>query len=123
VPLGVADTNDLGDALVATGFAYDLARYANFDNFARVSAATRGVRRCGAAALDLAFVAAGRYDGFWELGLKAHDVAAGALLVREAGGTVGDFAGGDDWLHGGNIVASCPALFDPLRARLDSPKP
>jgi myo-inositol-1(or 4)-monophosphatase len=119
IPLRVADTAALADALVATGFAYETARWPNYDNFVRVSEAVRGVRRCGAAALDLAFVAAGRYDGFWELGLKPHDVAAGALLVEEAGGKLGDFGGGNAWLEGGNIVAACPGVFDPLRARLD----
>jgi myo-inositol-1(or 4)-monophosphatase len=117
--LKVAHASDLADAVVGTGFAYDRARWHNYDNFARVSEAVRAVRRCGAAALDLAFVAAGRYDGFWELGLKPHDVAAGALLVEEAGGRVGDFAGGADWLEGGNIVAACPDLFEPLCTLLD----
>ena len=66
------------------------------------------MRRFGAAALDLAYVACGRFDGFWETKLKAWDVAAGILLVREAGGTVTDFAGGDDMLHGGTICAGNP---------------
>ena len=116
VMLKVSNTPRLDEALVATGFAYERERWPNEERFSRASEATRGVRRCGAAALDLAYVAAGRYDGFWELGLKAHDVAAGALLVREAGGLVGGFDDGDDWLMGGKIVAAPPALFEPLRA-------
>lgn len=116
LPLRVAETVTLNDALVATGFAYDRARWPNERRFARVSEVACGVRRCGAAALDLAYVAAGRYDAFWELGLRAHDVAAGALLVMEAGGCVSDLSGGDDWLEGGTIVAATPGLHDPLRA-------
>lgn len=114
-PLSVADTARLDDALVATGFAYERERWPNDQRFVRASEVTRGVRRCGAAALDLAYVAAGRYDGFWELGLRPHDVAAGALLVEEAGGRVGDFSGGNDWLTSGHIVAAPPLLFEPLR--------
>jgi myo-inositol-1(or 4)-monophosphatase len=70
-----------------------------------------GVRRPGAAALDLAYVASGRYDGFWEIGLSPWDMAAGALLVREAGGLVGDLAGGEKYLENGRIVASNGKLF------------
>ncbi len=114
--LKVSDTLSLEESLVSTGFAYERERWPNDERFVRASDVTRGVRRCGAAALDLAYVAAGRYDGFWELGLKAHDVAAGALLVQEAGGRVADFEGGGDWLFGGRIVAAPPQLFEPLRA-------
>jgi myo-inositol-1(or 4)-monophosphatase len=71
----------------------------------------RGIRRAGSAALDLAYVAAGRTDGFWEIGLQPWDIAAGSLLVREAGGFVGDFSGGDDFMRTGNIVASNPKCF------------
>ena len=71
----------------------------------------RGVRRMGSAALDLAYVAAGRTDGFWELGLSTWDIAAGVLLVREAGGFVGDWRGGDTFMKTGNIVAANPKLF------------
>lgn len=71
----------------------------------------RGVRRLGSAALDLAYVAAGRLDGFFEPGLQPWDIAAGTLLVREAGGFVGDFQGGDNFMSSGNIVAANPKLF------------
>ncbi len=124
IPLRVAAVSALDDAMVATGFPYDAARWPNDANFVRVQKAVRAVRRCGSAAIDLAFVAAGRYDGFWELGLKPHDVAAGSVLVEEAGGRIGDFAGGGNWLEGGNVLAAAPALFDPLRALLDpAPEP
>jgi len=78
----------------------------------------RDLRRMGSAALDLAYVAAGRFDGFWELHLAPHDVAAGALLVREAGGLVTDLDGGEDWLRGGHILAAGPALHPGLLRRL-----
>jgi myo-inositol-1(or 4)-monophosphatase len=72
-----------------------------------------GVRRPGSAALDLAYVAAGRTDGFWEIGLKAWDTAAGTLLIREAGGLVGTLDGGE-YKQGGNIVAGNPRVFNEL---------
>ena len=75
---------------------------------------TSGVRRAGSAALDLAYVAAGRLDGFWEFGLKPWDCAAGALLIREAGGLVADIEGGQDFLTSGNVVAGNARIFDEL---------
>ena len=72
---------------------------------------TAGVRRPGAASLDLAYVAAGRLDGFWEFGLSPWDMAAGALLISEAGGLVGDLAGDANYLVTGNIVAGTPKVF------------
>jgi myo-inositol-1(or 4)-monophosphatase len=119
--LATSATRTLDDALVATGFAYDRARHPNYENFVRVAERANGIRRCGAAALDLAFVAAGRYDAFWELGLRAWDVAAGALLIREAGGVVTDMQGGDAWLHGGHILAANAHLAGELRRSLDPP--
>ena len=74
----------------------------------------KAVRRLGSAALDLAYVAAGRVDGFWEPGLKPWDIAAGVLLIREAGGFVGDFAGGESFMKSGDIVAANPKLFKAL---------
>ncbi len=76
-----------------------------------------GLRRPGAAALDLAYVAAGRLDGFWEIGLKPWDTAAGSLLIREAGGLVGTLDGGD-YRQGGNIVAGGPKVFASLLAAI-----
>ena len=72
---------------------------------------TAGIRRPGAAALDLAYVAAGRLDGFWEIGLSIWDMAAGVLLIQEAGGLSGDFSGGHDYLKSGNLVAGNPKVF------------
>jgi myo-inositol-1(or 4)-monophosphatase len=118
--LAVSDCTRLADAILATGFPYRRNELApnNLENFAGLFLDVRDLRRVGSAALDLAYTAAGRYDGFWELYLSPHDVAAGALLVREAGGRVADVDGGEDWLRGGHIVAAGPALFETLRARL-----
>ena len=80
-----------------------------------------GIRRGGACALDLAYLAAGRLDGFWVMSLKSWDVAAGALLVREAGGRVGDFAGSADFLRGDEIIAATPGVFNALREAIASP--
>jgi myo-inositol-1(or 4)-monophosphatase len=110
----------LGDCVVATGFPYRRGELANdnLENFAAVFHHVRGLRRLGSAALDLAYTAAGRFDAYWELHLGAHDVAAGALLVREAGGVVTDLDGGGDWLHGGHVIAAGPAIHPVLRARV-----
>jgi len=73
-----------------------------------------GIRRPGSAALDLAYVAAGRYDGFWELQLAPWDIAAGCLLITEAGGLVGDLEGNDTYMESGNIIAGNPKIFGQL---------
>ena len=80
----------------------------------RRAAALAGLRRPGAASLDLAYVAAGRLDGFWEFGLSPWDMAAGSLLISEAGGLVSDLSGESDYLTTGNIVAGTPKVFPPL---------
>ncbi len=72
------------------------------------------IRRAGAASLDLAYVASGRLDAFWETGLKEWDIAAGVLLVQEAGGLISDFGGGNDFMKTGNIVAGNPKVFKAL---------
>jgi myo-inositol-1(or 4)-monophosphatase len=82
-----------------------------------------GVRRAGACALDLAHLAAGRLDGFFVTSLGPWDVAAGALLVVEAGGRVGDFAGSADWLRSQDVIAAAPGLFNPLRDALLAARP
>ena len=119
-PLRVSDTAELGDAILATGFPYRRGEleHDNLENFGRFFHGVRGLRRMGSAALDLAYTAAGRFDGFWELHLAPHDVAAGALLVREAGGEVTDARGGEDWLRGGSIVAAGPGLAAAIRERV-----
>jgi len=87
---------------------------ATLQDLARLMPVCAGVRRWGAAALDLAYVAAGRYDGFWERGLNAWDIAAGLLIVKEAGGFVGPVRTGRDILESGGIIAGNGELFDPL---------
>jgi myo-inositol-1(or 4)-monophosphatase len=106
----------MADAVLATGIPFGTRR--GKDEFAGVLRgvmdATAGVRRFGSAALDLAYVAAGRFDGFWETELSPWDVAAGVLLVREAGGFVTTIAGGTDMIYGGSILAANTALHAPL---------
>jgi len=115
-PLSVSGTTRLIDAVLGTGFAYRRNELPD-DNVRHVAdfvLQVRDLRRCGSAALDLAYVAAGRLDGFWEPHLNPWDVAAGALLVREAGGRVTDMRGGGDWLHGRSILAAPAALHDAM---------
>jgi len=122
--LAVSSEPELGRALVATGFAYDV-HHSNDDNlasFARVVKQARGIRRDGSAALDLCYVAAGRLDGYWELKLKPWDVAAGLLIVEEAGGRTSDFEGRPAPRSGEEIVASNGLVHEALRARLE-PQP
>jgi myo-inositol-1(or 4)-monophosphatase len=91
----VSGQQKLTNSLLSTGFPYDLrkSKINNLDNFNNFIYKVRGIRRCGAAAIDLAYVAAGRFDGFWELKLHPWDTAAALLLVQEAGGTITDFSG------------------------------
>jgi myo-inositol-1(or 4)-monophosphatase len=98
---------------VGTGFPFkELSRVELYLRQLRtMMQSTAGVRRAGAAALDLAYVAAGRLDAFWEMGLSAWDMAAGSLLIQEAGGLVGDFAGESNYLESGDIAAASPKLF------------
>ena len=104
------------EALIGTGFPFremgGLDQYIAM--FREVTTKTAGVRRAGAAALDLAYVAAGRLDGFWEIGLSPWDMAAGALLIQEAGGLVGDLEGESGYLESGSIVAGNPKIFAQL---------
>lgn len=110
----VADRKRLEDCLLGTGFAY---RHSDRHNevpakiFQSMIPITGDVRRAGAATLDLAYVACGRLDGFWEIGLNLWDIAAGVLLVKEAGGMVCDPQGGEDFLKTGNVVAANPVIM------------
>ena len=117
----VADRHRLEGALLGTGIPYSKNR--DLDHYLRVLQSlirdTAGVRRAGAASLDLAYVAAGRLDGFWEYGLEIWDIAAGTLLITEAGGIVGDFDGGHDHLRTGDTLAANPALLKKMLARID----
>lgn len=119
-PIHVSQTRELKDAILATGFPYRRSEVAhdNLANFGRFFHSIRGERRFGSAALDLCYVAAGRLDGYWELHLAPHDVAAGALIVREAGGVVTDADGGERWLREGHIVAANRDLHAAIRARV-----
>lgn len=105
--------NQLSETLIATGFPYyDYSKHQNYLNFmGYLMVKTRGLRRLGSAATDLAYVAAGRFDAFFEYGLNPWDVAAGIVLVKEAGGIVTDFEGGPQALHGAEIVASNPNIY------------
>ncbi|MDA0190955.1 MAG: inositol monophosphatase family protein [Proteobacteria bacterium] len=106
----------LEEALIGTGFPY--RAFEHIDSylgiFRELTQKTAGLRRPGAASLDLAYVACGRLDGFWEFGLSPWDMAAGALLISEAGGLVGDLAGEPNHLDSGNIVAGNPKVFAQL---------
>lgn len=116
----VTARSDLDSALLATGFAYDYrtSTRPNFEAFAAMYKSTIGLRRLGAAALDLCYVAAGRFDGYWELGLKPWDTAAGSLIVREAGGIVTNLKG-DPYDHlTPDIVASNGVLHEDMLSKL-----
>jgi myo-inositol-1(or 4)-monophosphatase len=107
-PIKVSNAVELGESLLATGFPYDI-RESDEDNIKEFSAfakSARAVRRAGSAALDLAYVACGRFDGFWEFKLSAWDLAAGILMVTEAGGTVTSFKGGNCDIFTGEALAS-----------------
>jgi len=117
-PIRCSRPEGTGKALIATGFPFrELSR---LDRYVRAFVAavrsTAGLRRAGAAAIDLAYTACGRYDGFFEIGLSRWDIAAGVLLVREAGGVVTDVVGGSTFLDSGDVVAACPELHTELLA-------
>jgi len=116
----VSRQRGLEGALLATGFPFrEDERYADnyFAMFRMLASMTAGIRRPGSAALDLAYVACGRVDGFWEMGLKPWDTAAGTLMIREAGGRVGTL-GGDEYRLGANIVAGAPKVYEELISAL-----
>ena len=106
--LSVSSIRDISRSLLATGFPYDIreSRENNLDYFSRMAVNVQAIRRAGAAALDLAYLAAGRFDGFWELKLKPWDTAAGCLMVEEAGGSVSDLAGKPWNISSPSVLAS-----------------
>ena len=112
----VSKRKEFDEALIGTGFPFRDFKY--MDEYLavlrKVMAGSAGARRAGAAALDLAYVAAGRLDGFWEIGLSPWDMAAGSLLIQEAGGLVSDFDGDGHYLDSGRIVAGNPKVFGQL---------
>ncbi|MEK7272544.1 MAG: inositol monophosphatase family protein [Nitrospirota bacterium] len=128
-PLHVSHTAQLDQALLVTGFAYNFRETPNnnLDHFARFALLVQGLRRTGSAALDLCYVAAGRFDGFWEVKLNPWDMAAGVVILREAGGRVTDFCGQSHSLYGQELVASNGHLHDSMisviRESLDSRPP
>ncbi len=109
----VSGLNSLSGALLGTGFPFRMQEHIDtyLNTFKALFVNAADIRRPGSAALDLAYVAAGRLDGFWEIGLNEWDMAAGALIIQEAGGLVSDFSGGNDYLMTGNIVAGTPKVF------------
>lgn len=119
-PIHVSTRGDIHDALLATGFPYNdfskMDAYMKFLEWTMKNA--RGVRRLGSAAADMVYVACGRFDAFWEYDLKPWDVAAGAVIVKEAGGTVTDYKGGDNYLFGCEIVAGNGLLDDLILSKI-----
>ncbi len=116
-PLSVSDTADLNDSLLVTGFPYDIRINPenNLDHYANFALRSQGVRRLGSAALDLAYVAAGRFDGYWELSIQPWDIAAGILIVQEAGGTVTDVRGGPNHLSPTpSVLAANPRIHSQM---------
>jgi myo-inositol-1(or 4)-monophosphatase len=118
----VSQTGALGHALLGTGFPYDRQQRAGFyvQGLERFLTVSQGIRRGGSAALDLCYVASGRLDGFWEWALQPWDIAAGAIIVTEAGGTVTDFHGQPCLLGGQEILASNGLLADQMVAELSA---
>ncbi|MFP4488213.1 MAG: inositol monophosphatase family protein [Bacteroidales bacterium] len=119
--INVSQSDKLDDSLIATGFPFK--NYDRLDTF-MVSLEyfirhTRGVRRMGSAAIDLAYVACGRYDGFYEYGLNRWDVTAGIIIIREAGGQASDFSGNKSDIDGSEIVASNSNIFDTFRLKVE----
>ena len=110
----VSGRNELAECILATGFPFREKRYLEefLTIFRRVFYSVSGVRRTGSAAMDLCWTAHGALDGFWEKGLSPWDMAAGSLIIKEAGGIVSDFKGGDDYLSSGNILTSTPDIHE-----------
>lgn len=112
----VASNHDFSEAMLATGFPYEDCRYMNgyFRLFQDLMGNCRSIRRLGSAAVDLAYVACGRFDAFYECSLNPWDIAAGAFIVQQAGGQVSDFKAGENFLESGEIIASNKHIHQPL---------
>jgi len=120
--LHVSTATTLNESLLATGFPYDMRTNPdnNLDHFARLILQSRGVRRLGAAALDLAYVASGRFDGYWEMRLWPWDWGAGMLMVKEAGGLVTRIEGGEEiFAEPSSILATNGQIHDEMLAALN----
>lgn len=118
----ISNRHSLEGALIGTGIPFMKPGINHLDNYLKMMHTllgdTAGIRRAGAAALDLAYVASGRLDAFWEIGLKKYDMAAGALLIQEAGGLVSDFKGGPNFMDKGQIVCGSPRCFKEVLQRI-----
>ncbi len=125
MPISTSGADDLKQSVVATGFFYDHDRYAAeyARPLAEVLARVNGIRRFGSAALDLAWTAAGRFDGYWELGVAPWDIAAGTLLVREAGGSVTDPFGAEATPQTRLVVAADRGIHELLRRIVEDSLP
>lgn len=121
-PIGVSDKNSLEESLAGTGFPYDIHENpdAVLEYLKRMIVRVQGVRRAGAASIDLCYVAAGRLDGFWEQGLKPWDTAAGSIIVQEAGGIITDYAGNPYNPFLESTLASCPGIHSKMLEALDN---
>jgi myo-inositol-1(or 4)-monophosphatase len=115
-PIHVSLVSDLNNSLLVSGFPYDIRTNPenNLDNYVQFSLVSQAVRRLGSAALDLAYVATGRIDGFWEIRLSAWDIAAGGLIVQEAGGTVTNIYGGSDFISAPQSILAANPMIHPL---------
>jgi len=113
----VSGRKNFDGAIVATGIPFNSPSIDHMEPYlaclTELAEQSSGIRRLGVASLDLAYLAAGRFDAFWEMSLKPWDIAAGVLLVKEAGGLVSDFQGNDNYMESGNIVCATPKLFKP----------
>jgi myo-inositol-1(or 4)-monophosphatase len=118
--VSVSSAQMLKNSLVATGFPYDPEQHLPkfMELYSELLYSTRGLRRLGSAAIDMAYVACGYFDAFYEMGLKPWDIAAGALLIQEAGGKVSTFTGDDDFLHAGRLACSNGSVHDELITRI-----
>ena len=116
----VTMSNGLQDTLIGTGFPFKDPQHLDcyLETFKAIHPHVSGIRRAGSAALDLAYLAAGRLDGFWEIGLNSWDIAAGSLLVKEAGGFIGDFSGRDQYMETGNVVAGNTDVYKALLKKI-----
>lgn len=120
-PISISQTNELENALISTGFPYD--EFEQVDNYLALlkdlMQTTRGIRRWGAASVDLCYVAAGRYDGFFERGLAPWDVAAGSFIAQQAGAIVNDFQNQNNYLFGQTIIAGVPNIYKDLSTKIN----
>lgn len=119
-PISVSQSKELSKSLLATGFPYDdFSKKENYINILKdLMAETRGIRRLGAAALDLCYVAAGRFEGFYEYALQPWDVAAGSFIVQRAGGKVTDFKNGENYHNGSEIIATNNIIHQSLQSKI-----